>query len=92
MKINVSHRPLAVLVQWRHFTTTTRILQGFVSLFKLGLLLLKPHREYQILTNIKERNEINSGHIVQMAHLQNFGTPVLGERWQNLRTYPVERS
>ena len=58
MRINLSHRPFA---QWRHFTTTTRILQGFVSLFKVGLLLLKPHWEYQILKNIKERNEMNSG-------------------------------
>ena len=70
----------------RHFTITTRIPQGFVSLFKLGLLLLKHHWEYQILKTIKERDEMNSGlrlHIVQMAYLQNVGTPVLGERWQN---------
>ena len=45
----------------RHFTITTRIPQGFVSLFKLGLLLLKHHWEYQILKNIKERDEMNSG-------------------------------
>ena len=28
---------------WRHFTTTTRILQEFAFLCKLGLLLSKPH-------------------------------------------------
>ena len=72
----------------------TRILQGFVSLFKLGPLLLKPHWEYQILKNMKERNEwilvLDRRHIVQMTHLQNVGISSGGrkdvnikKRWQN---------
>ena len=40
-----ANRPFA---RWRHFTTTTRILQGFAFLFKLQLILLKPRWEYQI--------------------------------------------
>ena len=40
-----ANRPFA---RWRHFTTRTRILQGFAFLFKLQLILLKPHWEYQI--------------------------------------------
>ena len=40
MPISVSNRPFAL---WHHFTTTTRILQGFGFLCKLGLLLFKPH-------------------------------------------------
>jgi len=35
-----NNRPFA---WWRHFTTMTRILQGFAFLCKLGLLLFKPH-------------------------------------------------
>ena len=38
------YRPFA---WWRHFTTMTRILQGFAFLFKLRLLLFKPHWGYQ---------------------------------------------
>ena len=34
--------------RWRHFTTTTRILRGIAFLDKLGLLLFKPHWDYQI--------------------------------------------
>ena len=34
--------------RWRHFTTTTRIIQGFAFLCKLGLLLFKPQWDYQI--------------------------------------------
>ena len=45
-KVNTWYnRPLA---RWRHFTTTTRILQGFAFLCKLGLLLFNPRWEYQI--------------------------------------------
>ena len=32
-----------LFAQWHHFTITTRILQGFAFLCKLGLLLFKPH-------------------------------------------------
>ena len=32
----------------RHFTTMTKILEGFASLCKLGLLLFKSHWGYQI--------------------------------------------
>ena len=32
----------------RRFTTTSRILQGFTFLCKLGLLLFKPRRDFQI--------------------------------------------
>ena len=39
------NRPFA---RWRHFTTTTRILQDFAFLCKLGLWLFKPHRDYKI--------------------------------------------
>ena len=35
--------------RWRHFTTSTRILQGIAFLCKLRLLLSKPHWGYQIL-------------------------------------------
>ena len=41
----VANRPFA---WWRHFTTMTRILQGFAFLCKLGLLLFQPHWDYQI--------------------------------------------
>ena len=34
--------------RWRRFTTTTRILQGFAFLSKLGLSLFKPRRDFQI--------------------------------------------
>ena len=37
---NVSNRPFAVSNR-RHFTTMTKILEGFASLCKLGLLLFK---------------------------------------------------
>ena len=36
------------LARWRHFSTTTSILQGFAFLCKLGLLLFNPCWEYQI--------------------------------------------
>ena len=42
---SLTNRPFA---SWRHFTTTTRILQGFAFLGKLGLLLFKPRWDYQI--------------------------------------------
>ena len=48
---NIVNRPFA---WWRHFTTMTRILQGFAFLCKLGLLLFKPHWDYQIL-NMKRK-------------------------------------
>ena len=35
-----TNRPFA---RWRHFTTTTRILQGIAFLCKLRLLFIKPH-------------------------------------------------
>ena len=41
---------------WRHFTTMTRILQGFAFLCKLELLLFKAHWDYQIL-NLKEKTK-----------------------------------
>ena len=44
-RLSASNRPLA---RWPHFTTTTRILQGFAVLCKLGLLLFNPRRDYQI--------------------------------------------
>ena len=40
---------------WRHFTTTTGILQGFAFLCKLRLLLFKPRWDYQIWTWKKKR-------------------------------------
>ena len=40
-----TNRPFA---PWHHFTTTTRILQGFAFLCKLRLLLFKPHWDYKI--------------------------------------------
>ena len=33
---------------WHHFSTMTRILQGFAVLSRLGLLLFKPHWDYKI--------------------------------------------
>ena len=39
------NRPFAL---WHHFTTTTRILQGFAFLCKLGRLLFKPHWDYNL--------------------------------------------
>ena len=42
---SLNYRPFA---SWRHFTTRTRILQGFAFLCKLGLLLFKPRWDYQI--------------------------------------------
>ena len=44
-KLEVPYRPFT---WWRHFTTTTRIFQGFFYLCKLGLLIIKPPWEYQI--------------------------------------------
>ena len=44
-RLLASNRPLA---RWRHFTTTTRIAQGFAFLCKLGLLLFNPRWDYQI--------------------------------------------
>ena len=41
----LAHRPFA---RWRHFTTTTRILQSFAFLCKLRLLLFKPRWDFQI--------------------------------------------
>ena len=43
--IKIGNRPFA---WWRHFTTMTRILQGFAFFCKLGLLLFKPHWGYKI--------------------------------------------
>ena len=42
---------------WRHFTTMTRILEGFAFLCKLGLLLFKPHWSYQIYISKEKRKE-----------------------------------
>ena len=44
-RLSASNRPLA---RWPHFTTTTRILQGFAFLCKLGLFLFNPRWDYQI--------------------------------------------
>ena len=52
-----SNRPFA---WWRHFTTTTRILQGFAFLCKLRLLLFKPRWDYQIW--IWKEKPKDSGH------------------------------
>jgi len=41
---------------WHHFINTTRILQGFAFLHKLGLLSLKPHWDYQIKTWKKKQD------------------------------------
>ena len=68
-----SERVLSAFTRWRHFTTTTRILQGFAFLCKLELLLLKPHW----ITKFKyeRKNGMNFGRsskkhvIVQMACL-----------------------
>ena len=49
---------------WRHFTTMTRILQGFAFLCKLELLLFKAHWNYQIL-NLKRKK--NSGRSCKMT-------------------------
>ena len=40
-----TNRPFAL---WHHFTTTTRILQGFGFMCKLRLLLFKPHWDYKV--------------------------------------------
>ena len=40
--------PIITHLQWRHFTTTTRILQGIAFVCKIRLLLFKPHWDYQI--------------------------------------------
>ena len=48
-----------LFARWRHFTTTTRILQGFALLCKLSLLLFKPRLDYQIL--IWKKSEKDSG-------------------------------
>ena len=48
-----------LFARWRHFTTTTRILQGFSLLCKLRLLLFKPRLDYQIL--IWKKSEKDSG-------------------------------
>ena len=48
------------LVWWRHFTTMTRILQGFAFLCKLRLLLFKPRWDYQIW--IWKEKPKDSGH------------------------------
>ena len=43
--LKIANKPFA---WWRHFTTMTRIVQGFAFLCKLGLLLFKLHCGYQI--------------------------------------------
>ena len=45
----------------------TRILQGFAFLYKLGLLLFKPHWGYQIYMYMKGKNEKNSGRSSKMT-------------------------
>ena len=53
--------------RWRHFTTTTRILQFVVFLCNLGLSFSKPVRDLQKFK--KEKNEMESNVvIVKMAH------------------------
>ena len=68
-----SERVLSAFTRWRHFTTTTRIVQGFAFLCKLEPFLLKPHW----ITKFKyeRKNGLNFGRsskkdvIVQMAYL-----------------------
>ena len=55
---------------WRHFTTMTRILQGFAFLCKLELLLFKAHWNYQIL-NLKEKTKRILVVVVKWLHRAN---------------------
>ena len=54
-----SKRVLISFARWCHFTTTTRILQGFAFLFKLSFC----YRNLTAITKFKyeRKNEINSG-------------------------------
>ena len=45
------------ILWWCRFTTTTRILQLFAFLCKLGILLFKPHCDYQIKIWKKKQKE-----------------------------------
>ena len=45
------------IARWRHFTTTTRILQFVVFLCKLGLLFFNPQRDWQISITKQKRNK-----------------------------------
>ena len=56
-----TNRPFAL---WHHFTTTTRILQGFAFLCKLRLLLFKPHWDYKF--KYERKNEKDSGRSSKM--------------------------
>ena len=49
----------------RHFATTTRFLQSFAFLCKLGFLLSKPHWDYQI--KIWKKNGKDSGRSSKMT-------------------------
>ena len=51
--------------RWLHLTTTTRILQGFVFLYKLGLLLCKPLWDYQ--TKYERKNDMDSASSSKMT-------------------------
>ena len=68
-----SERVLSAFTRWRHFTTKTRILQGFAFLCKLELLLLTPH--WNTKFKYERKNGMNFGRsskkhvIVQMASL-----------------------
>ena len=64
---NIVNRPFA---WWRHFTTMTRILQGFAFLCKLGFLLFKPHWDYQIL-NMKRKTKRILVVVVKWCHRAN---------------------
>ena len=50
----VNNRTIA---RWRHFTTTTRILEFVVFLCKLRLLFFNPQRDWQIQITKQNRNE-----------------------------------
>ena len=60
------NRPFA---RWHHFTSTTRILQGFAFLCKLGLSLFKPHWDYKI--NMKGKTKRIMVVVVKWRHRAN---------------------
>ena len=62
----VPNRPFA---RWHHFTSTTRILQGFAFLCKLGRSLFKPHWDYKI--NMKGKTKRIMVVVVKWRHRAN---------------------
>ena len=73
-----NNRPFA---RWRHFTTTTRILQDFAFLCKLGLLFSKPHWEYQIRIWKKKRKRI----LVVVVKWRHHANGLLGKKDTSLK-------